>query len=463
MAGLLGAIQTGASGLYSNQTGLDVTGNNLANINTAGYSRQHVTITSSPSLNDGGLLLGTGSSVEAIQRAEDPFVTKQLIRLSVDYGRYEAKTVPLDDVERALGLDQGNLSEDLDTFFDSWQALSHNPSGVTERQQVLLEAQSLADQFHDIDQQLTDVVEGVNTSLIAQVDPLNEQLQQIAALNLSILSAESSGANANSLQDQRDILVQQVAETTGATAFDQSNGMISLQLPNGLPLVNGSEAATVGYERVDGAVNLSLVSGESRYDLQADDLGGTLQGLLEVRDGDVPELRDEIDRLAYELANAVNAIHRSGVDGNGDPGQELFSLTAPTDPLADPWQGAAATLGVALSEPNEIVTGTTGLSGDNSLTVDLAALRNSSLIDGATLGEEYARIAADVGLRVSSNEQKLSISEETLIDVNNQRDSLVGVSSDQEMLMLTQYQTGYEAASRYISAVKDMLDVLMAM
>ena len=461
MGSLITSLHTGASGIFVNQTGVQVAGNNIANVNTTGYSKQTAAITSSTPLQQGGLLYGTGSTVDTIDRAGDVFVIQQLVNQSAVYGEYEAADIPLSDIEQILEISDSSLSSDIDNFFNAWETLSSNPAGATERQQVIQEGEDLASRFNQINQQLTDVVESINSSIESLIPSLNDQLQQIAGLNQSIMEAEVTGDSANTLRDQRDLLVQEVSESCGATIYSAGNGMTCLQLDNGLPLVTGDVASTFSVERVDGLAQVTLTSGQSSFSLAGEDFGGTLKGLHDVRDETIPEIQDDIDRLAYEIATAVNTTHVTGIDQNGDSGLDLYTLVAPSDPSAPAWEGAAASIALNFDDPALIAAGSSGLSGDNSLTLSMTALRDVASINGSTYSGEYGRIAAKVGLLVSSNEQKLSDSSSLLIALNNKQDSIAGVSTDEEMLLLIQYQTGYEAASHYLAVVKEMLDTLM--
>lgn len=463
--GLITSLYTGASGIFTSQTAIQVTGNNIANAGVTGYSRQVANVNSATPLTQGSLTYGTGSSVDSIDRASDGFIVKQLVAQSASYGEYDASSTPLTDIEQILDISDSSISSDIDSFFDAWEELSTNPSGTAERQQVIQEADDLASHFQQINQQLTDVVDSVNTSVESIVPDLNDQLSQIANLNQSIMQTEQSGGDANTLRDERDLLVQQVGETCGATTYADDKGMVCLQLQNGLPLVTGNVASSFVTTKVDGLTQVSLSCGQASYSLNSEDFGGELKGLLNVRDVVIPEFQSDIDRLAYTIATDVNNLITTsgGIDQNGDAAADLFTLVAPADPLANAWDGAAASIAVAFDDPALIAAGVTGAAADNSLSIDVAALRETASIDGAAYSEEYARIAANAGLMVSSNEQRLSASSDLMDELNAKRDSVSGVSTDEEMVQLIQYQAGYEAASNYISVVKEMLDTLMQM
>nr|WP_321467328.1 flagellar hook-associated protein FlgK [uncultured Desulfobulbus sp.] len=463
MAGLITSLYTGASGIYTSQSAVLITGNNIANAGTEGYSRQVANVISNTPLTQGGLTYGTGSSVDSIDRSSDIFITKQLIAQSSTYGEYEAASTPLSDIEQILDISDTSLSSDIDSFFDVWEELSTNPAGTTERQQVLQEATNLAEHFNQLDQQLGDVVNSINTSIESTIPDLNDQLQQIANLNQTIMQTELSGGDANTLRDERDLLVQQVSETCGATMYTDTNGMLCLQLEGGLPLVTGNVASVFSTTTVSGLSQISLSAGNTSFDLQYDDFSGELKGWLSVRDVTIPEFQNDIDQLAYTIATDVNTMITSsgGVDLNGNLATDLFTLTPPTSATANAWEGAAASITVAFGDTSLIATGTTGSTADNSLCLDIVALRETTSINGTHYTEEYSRIAANAGLLVTSNEQRLTASSESMDELNAKRDSLSGVSTDEEMVLLIQYQAGYEAASNYIGVVKEMLDTLL--
>ena len=464
MSNLISSLYSGASGLFTSQTAIQVTGNNIANVNTPGYSRQTANITSSTPLEQGNLQLGTGSTVSTVDRAGDSFITNQLNTQSATYSEYNASSTPLSDIEQAFSIGDSSLSSSISSFFDSWGALSSNPSGATERQQVLQTAGNLANNFQQINQQLTQTTDGINTTIESAIPSLNQQLQQIATLNSNILQTETaSSSDANTLRDQRDLLVQKVSETTGATTYTDKQGMTCLQLPDGLPLVAGNVPSTFSTTQIAGLTQINLTCGQTSSSLSNNDFGGEFKGLLSVRDVTIPQFKDNTDQLAYTIATDVNTLHTTGIDQNGNAGTNLFNLTAPTDPTAPAWQGASASIKVGISAPKLIAAGKTSSTGDNSIALSMADLPDTASINGSTYNENYAQIASDAGLLVSSNEQKVTDSSQLMNNTQTNLNSISGVSTDQEMVNLIQYQAGYSAAAKYISTIKEMLTTLSQM
>jgi len=465
MSGLTSALNIGTTGLSTNQKGIEVTGNNVANVNTPGYSKQTLELSSTPTLQFNDQMIGQGAVVNAISREGNRFVTRQLIGKTADYGETDAKDIPLAEIERIVGIDEANLSRDIDQFFDAWQELSTNPAGGLQRQQVIQEGTDLSSNLRGMVGNLHAVQEGINDSLEGTIVDLNRQLEEIADLNIQIVSAEATGISANALRDQRDLLLQEVSGVTGISYFEESSGMVSVQLPSGLPLVTADTASEISTQWVSGSLQLNLTSGASTTTLSSSDFGGEIHGILELRDEYIPSLLDDLDKLAYELATAVNAVQTGGVDINGNPGIDFFSYGS-TGP--DLWSGAAATLEMALTDSSQVAAGTIAAPGhqpgDNSNSLNMVALQDQPLVNGTSnFGEFYAQIAAGVGLEVSQNSLSLDSAEDALVQMQNMRDTTAGVSVDEEMLLLTQYQTGYEAAAKYLSTVDEMLDTLMRM
>ncbi len=461
---LLASLSVGASGLSINQKGIEVTGNNVANVNTEGYSRQTLEVGSSPTLEMSGQMIGSGATVSGISRETNSFVSKQLTVKTADYGEENARSMILAEIEQVVSVDEGGVSTSLDEFFDAWQELSGDPSATLERQQVMQMGEDVADSFQAMVGDLNAVQDSINTDLEGKVTSLNEQLQEIADLNVQIVAAEATGISANALRDQRDLLLQEVSELAGVTCYEESNGMISVQLASGQPLVTADAVSTLGTEWTSGSLQLTLTSGSSATALDTADFGGEVGGMLEMRDEYIPELIDELDVLAYSLATAVNTVHTGGYDLDGNSGSDFFTFSG-SGP--DAWSGAASTISMALTGTSQVAASSSNASnesGNNENVLAVVALQNTALVNGTTtLNDYYATIASGVGLAVSENSAALESAEDSLTQLQNMRDAVSGVSTDEEMLMLVQYQSGYEAAARFLTAVDEMLDTLMAM
>src|SRR6056297_1870117 len=265
--GLNAALNSGRTSLQTNQKAIEITGLNIANVNTEGYSRQAPNLTPYPALNFGDFFVGTGVKVGSIERSHDLFLDGRIKEKSADVGLENSMANPLAELERVLSIGDGSLSDEFDQFFDAWRQLSTNPGGEVERQAVLQRGELLGNAFTNVYNETQQVVKNINSTLVSKIDGVNLRLEEIAQLNNRIASLETSGQDANSDRDRRDLLLKELAETIGATSFETSNGTVSVQLANGMPLVEGTSPTHLQavYDGTD--VNLELDFGSTSVGL----------------------------------------------------------------------------------------------------------------------------------------------------------------------------------------------------
>ncbi len=326
---LLGALNSGLTGLFARQKAIEVTGNNIANVNTPGYSRQVLDLTPAPALNVQGQMIGQGVDVLDVKREYDSFLTNQLKDKNALLGEHSAKSGPLSEVQRIFGIGESALANDIETFFGSWHELSVNPDGNIERDQVLYAGENMLASFEDMRSDMVGVKQNINDSINSKLVDINQKLEEVAELNESIQNREVSGMVATSDRDRRDLLVKELSGLLGCKTFKTGKTGIALQLPgNGVPLVQGNNAYTIDGEYVKTDLQLSISVGQSTLEVNREDLGGELRGFLDVRDEVVPELADGLDKLEYNIVNAVNTQHEAGFGLDGQTGRSFFTRSA---------------------------------------------------------------------------------------------------------------------------------------
>ena len=468
MAGLSSALNIGSIGLLTNQKCLEVCGNNVSNVSTPGYSRQTVTLSTAPTLSINGNFVGQGAIASSIEREQDLFITRQLASKKATLGEAEAQTLSLAEVENVFPVDDNSLASAIDNFFAAWQDLSAAPEGDVERSQVLQEGAALATSLNNMDAELSDIQDSLNTSIEGKVGEINDNLSTLADLNVRIVAAEARGDTANGLRDQRDLLVQEITAAIGGTSYESSDGMVTLLTPRGLPLVDGDTVGTLVTDRVDGMAQVSIRVGSTETALDQETIGGALKGLLTVRDETIPSLRDALDQLACQLAESVNTIQSGGIDLDGGTGNDFFSIDTSGAPAATPWTGAAGSIAVALTDGSQVAAGTIAspdnLAGDNTNALAMLELQDAQSMGGTTcFTDYYSKIATEAGSAVEQNTLAVSGAEDSLEQLQSLRDSTLGVSVEEEMLQLVQFQTAFEASAKYITAINDMMDSLLAM
>lgn len=452
-------MNSGRTSLQTNQKAIEITGLNIANVNTEGYSRQTPNLTPYPALSFGDFFIGTGVTVGSIGRSHDVFLDGQIKDKSSDVGLESSMSNPLAELERVLNIGEGSLSDEFDQFFDAWRQLSTNPGGEIERQMVLQRGELIGNAFSNIYNETQQVVKNINNTLVSKIDGVNLRIDEIAQLNNRISSLELSGQDANSDRDRRDLLLKDLSEMIGATSFETSTGTVSVQLGNGMPLVEGTEATHIvaSYSGTD--VNLELDVGTTNIGLDRTALGGEFRGLYEVRDVIVPDVVNRLDQLAYSFASEVNAMHQAGTDLNGNPGQDFFVQPAA---VAD----ASASLQMNIALTSEIAAGTSAAPGDNTNALEILQLEQqqfASLGGSDTFVSFYGKIASTVGVEAARNRQAQQGYEDSLVQLQNLRDGIDGVSLEEEMINLMKYQKGFEASAKFLSTVDEMMGTLLTL
>lgn len=323
--GLAAALNTGKTSLFTNQKAIEIAGNNIANVNTEGYSRQKAVFSDFPSLKSGSFFVGQGVKITDITREYDVFVNEQLLDKSQLLGGEDAKATPLAELERVFSVGEDNLATEIDRFFDAWQELSTNPSGQVERDIVVQRGELLASSFNSVARDLDNVSANINEIVLSEVDGVNLMLTQVADLNSRIQTIEANGQSANSFRDQRDMLLQDLTYTLGIQSYEEPTGAVNIQLPGGLPLVQSGTALQLEAISKGDDLSLQLNIGDSEFEISGKNLGGKFEGLFELRDEFIPSLKQDLDLTAYEMVQTVNALHAQGTGLDGSTGVAFFN------------------------------------------------------------------------------------------------------------------------------------------
>ena len=455
MGGILTALNSGKTGLFASQKAIEVTGNNINNVNTEGYSRQKIELSPYPALDLNGFFIGHGVKVSGIVREHDAFLTSQLQTKNVSLGEETGKADSLTELERVFNIGEQNLATVIDRFFAAWQTLAANPGSTVERNMVIQQGGILANAFHSTSAELDSIRSDTIDSIVAKTADINRKLQTIADLNQQISGIAATGLQANSLLDQRDLLLNELAYSLGVRSYDEGNNMVSVQLPGGLSLVQGGSALTLKATQAGNDIQLTLTSGATTLNLKSSDLGGEFKGMLYMTDEYIPALLDNLDKLAYTISNSVNTQHQAGVGLDNIGARDFFT------PLALQ-QNASRNISVDITDSNQIAAGASSASGDNTNAMLLTALGAANLIDGTdTFTGFYGRMAADLGIDASQNKLTLSGTEDSILQLQNLRDSRVGVSLEEEMINLIRYQKSFEASAKLLSTVEEMMTTIL--
>jgi flagellar hook-associated protein 1 FlgK len=431
--------------LNADQEALNVTSNNVANQNTAGYTREVVDFQSADTVTLSGGTVGSGVTASATSE-RDRVLEQQVQQQSQVQAQSGALESALQQIQNVFGLSSTStsassttLGTDINSFLSALSSLTSNPSDTATRQSVLSAATALAGDFNSAANQLTQVSSSLNQQVAGDVGQVNSLTSTIASLNTQITSF-SPNSDAGTLEDQRQLAIAQLSKLVGLDQISTENNGIMLTTSGGAVLVSGNQSFALSTTQVGGVTH--VLAGVSGQDVTSNLTGGDLGGVLQARDQQLPAYEKALDSLAYGIGTQVNQQNELGLDGNGNPGAAIFSLP-PTQ------TGAAAQIQVAATNPSAVAAAAVGEgSAGNTNALALADLSSAIVAGGQTASGFLASFLGQIGSDASAATTDNSAQQAILTQLTTQRDSLSGVSLDEEAANLTQYQRAYQAAAQ---------------
>lgn len=455
------AFEIGRRALRASQLGINITGQNIANVNTPGYTRLKVEVV--PTVNNGGSIRLTSNEItqDGVRALRDQFVEARLETETGLTGRLTARRDALVPVDAAFNDSNlaGGLHSSLTSFFNSFRDLEANPTSVPLRAAVVAKADTLAAAFQTTSGRLGDIRDEADATVRNTTEQVNTLAKQVADFNVQIPLIENSGGSASELRDQRGEVVRQLAQLTGVRSIESSEGQVTLAFSDGRALVIGSEAHELQITDTPphGLAQLSL-NGQP-----VDFTSGELRGLSEAL-GEIQNQLDSLDDLAASVADRVNTLHASGSDLDGNNGTAFFTANGGGTVTASNLIVAAA----IKANPRLVVAAANGAgSGDASIARGIAGLLNdkTSTIGSETTSFEsfYSTLVTNAGDGVRAAEDALATQQLILQQTQAQRDAVSGVSLDEEAINLLQYQKSYEAAARFLKVADEMTQTILSL
>ena len=324
-------LSTGISGVRTYQRALATVGNNIANVDTEGYSRQRVEIAQNVSSSEGSLNIGNGARAVRVQRSYDNFVVENLRSSQSQLNKHQATLEYVTQLENILADKQLSLSTSMDGFFAAVQEVSLSPSSVAARQNMLNVAESTVAQFTSVGTQLSLIEENSYSDLTGQVSSLNQLADQLASVNASLNRVNSLDKQPNELLDRRDTLIQDMSKLLRVHVVEKNNGAVDIHIgdvASGQYLVKDKTASTLGIDRSAANPDEAVLMLDPYMSPQkvTQVVGGSIAGISEFRQNSLTILRDELDTLTQVFVGEVNDTHALGIDAQGNFGGELFSL-----------------------------------------------------------------------------------------------------------------------------------------
>lgn len=454
------SLNLGTRALFAAQRALDTTGQNISNANTDGYSRQRVDQVAVggpvvPALYSRWDGPGAGVDVTGITRIRDEFLEARAQHEHAANSSLQTTKQVYGDIETTMGepSDSG-LQAQMTSFWNAWDDVANDPSGLAPRSQLIEQAKTLAGTFNGLSGRLSQQWADTREQLSATVADVNSMAADVARLNATIRSATASGVSANELSDQRDTLVLRLGEAVGAVATAGDGGVVNLSV-GGSPLVTGERTralAVTGPTTYPGTAGSTGVVWADGSNFPVSGMSGSVQARLDAVNTVLPGYLSSLDGVASSLATTVNDQQAQGYDlnaaaGSTPNGQPMFAWSPGklTVQLTDPSQVAAS----AAAPP--------ALDGDNALAT--AAHTGDSAGADAT----YRKMIVGLGVQAQSINRQTDVQGVVTTQIDNARQSVSGVSLDEEMTNLVSYQHAYDAAARFVTTIDSTLDTLINM
>ncbi|MFC5469698.1 flagellar hook-associated protein FlgK [Cohnella suwonensis] len=504
-------LETARRSLFTQQAALQTTGHNVANANTAGYSRQTVNMAATKPMEAVGMSrstakgqLGTGVEFTSITRIREGFLDSQFRNENKTYGSWSIQADTLQKLETIVNepSDTG-LRAVMDNFWKSWHDLSENPEDITARKLVRETAKAVTDAFNQTGRQLDDLSADITENIGVKVSQVNTSLETISNLNLQIRRVEGMGDNANDLRDQRDLLMDDLSKIINVTGVETADGGYQVSM-GGTVLVTNNEYTPVTVEGLQAGV----ASGELT--------GGEAYGMFVSRDQYVTDYKQQLDTLVNGLANGdiqvkipagsvlpdgitlnnvtytganrtltsdltvtvkgLNGLHQLGYTMMDPPqaGGAFFvsgdggALTAGNirlDPniLAD--AGYIASSMRTAGSPEAVVKGNKDLAmliaQFSEIKIDFSSVSAGAATAQGTINDFFRSVVGQLGIEADEANRQVANAKIVVDQVDSRRQAVSGVSLDEEMSNMIKFQHAYNAAARYMTAIDEALDKII--
>ena len=460
MATLNTAFNIATGALNADQAALTVVSNNVANANTAGYTREVATFEENDPVTINGASYGEGVTMAGGVSQRDLVLEQALQQQNQVASASSARLTTLQQVQTIFNqvttADSSSstsatngIEQDMSQFFDSLSSLEASPADTALRQQVLTSATDLAGDFNTAASQLSAQQTSLGQQTASLVTQVNSLTQSLAGLNQQIQSADPN-SDAGTLEDQRQQDLQQLSQLVGIHQIQTENNGIEITTSNGALLVSGNQSFSLSTASVSGSLQI--------YDSEGNNIttsltsgGGQIGGLLTVSAQDIPQMQSALDTLAYDLGTAVNTQNEAGSDANSNPGIAVFNLPATAT-------GAASQISVNLTDPSQIAAAVSGAgSSDDTNLLAMANLQNQTIIGGDTPSDYYSGFVTTVGSLVSGVSTQNAAQEASVSQLQNQINSLSSVNLNEEASSLETFEQSYESASKIFTVLNQVM------
>jgi flagellar hook-associated protein 1 FlgK len=466
MMDIFGVLNMGSKALTVQQKGIYVTGNNIANVNTPGYSRQRLIMSSDVPINTGIGPVGSGVTANEVERVYQRFLGVQINNETQSLGQWEAHKDSLERVESIFNESGGyGLNQVMSEFWNGWQDLTNNPSGPVERTVLVAKSEMLAATFSQNYEDLQQIQRDLDSNIEGAVEEINRLSENMVDLNQKIIQMEAGGHTANDYRDQRDLVLKELSELIDIDSFEDASGAVTVSVGSGQALVEGTHTYNLSTQPdASGHRDITWVDSSGNSVIISNDISkGKLKGWLDARDVDINDSLNKLDTLAQNLMTEVNTLHANGYGLDGSTGNVFFA-------------GAATAAGIQVNplivNDTNLIAAAEGFNsvpgdkpGDSGNAIAIANLQGAQTMNGntTTYGAYYDSMVSEAGLAVQQATSYYEHQSQMVLQVENYRESISGVSIDEETVNLIKFQNAYQAAAKLISTADEMMQTVLNM
>lgn len=446
------------SGLNANKAALDATAQNVANVNTPGYSRQQAVMNAVSSGSLDRYSAGGGVEVTSMRRISDQYLVRQTWSTNSDTAYSSRYMENMSQLENMLGADGFSISAGLDTLYAALNDASVRPESAPLRQQIINEAEALSRRFNTLTTSLHEQHKALHDQRGAAIDQANNLLSNIAGINDQLVELSGTTGNPAQLQDARDKLIGELSQLMDVQTSEQPDGSLQLTLASGQPLVIGGDAATLtAIPEVDDAYSAQLnVSFAGQNFPVNTDVGGGIGAIADYQQETLKPYQNMLNEMAASVADAMNTTLAGGTDLNGQPGKALFRY----DP-ANP----AASLDVTGLKAEELALSADGNPGNSGVLTELIAISNQTFsitgLGNVTLNDAFGAMVGETAIKSRQASSDFSAKQSLNQQAIAARDNLSSVNSDEEAANLMQFANAYQANMKVISTANQLFDTVL--
>lgn len=462
--GLSSFFVSAVSALHVSNRGMSLAGNNIANVNTKGYSKQYLSLRPRDPQMLGGVEIGLGIDVGTIARIHDTFIENRLLDAHNTKSEYETLSNRMSQVESVFNeVGQEGLSGFMTSFFQGFNEVATDASSIAARQNVLGRAEVMTDRFHTMDTNITQFRTDLNESIKSVLDKANSLIGEISTLTSKIKNFPAE--NVLVFNDERQAKLRELAEIIDIQSVETSDGDFQVY-SSGFPLVVGVTGGTFSVE-ADGA-NAGLwkikytIGNSTPTDVSDQITGGSIGKMMELRDTTLPGYRDRLDELAYRVSTSINTIHQTGFNLAGQNNLLFFTNLAAI-------AGSARLISLhADVEGNPSGIAASSVAADipsgNGTAKQLAGLQDANIVftsGNTTALNYYSTLLSDIGIETGSAGTQSDFYKNVFVQTETERERASGVSIEEEEMDLVKFRAAYQAAARLISIGTEMLNILV--